>query len=253
MKILSWNVNGLRAVVKRGFFKWLKESQAEIVCLQETKIGENELTWDLLYPAGYYAYFNCASKKGYSGMAVFTKEKPLSVEKKIGFERFDNEGRFLQLEFPQFTLINLYIPHGDRSKKNLGYKLEVYDFLLRYLRLLRERTVLIGDFNIAHQAIDLARPKENQNNIMFTPKERKQIDRLLDLGFVDSFRLFYKEADHYTWWLYQLREQNIGWRIDHAFISKDLLPKLKSAFILPEITGSDHCPVGIEVSLTRKV
>lgn len=249
MKILSWNVNGIRAVVKGGFFKWLKESGADIVCLQETKIGENELTWDLLYPSGYFAYFNCAAKKGYSGVAVFTKEKPLSVEKKIGFERFDQEGRFLQLEFPGFILINLYLPHGDRSKKNLDYKLEVYEKIFDYLQKpsFSKRFLLIGDFNIAHQEIDLARPKQNEDNIMFTPQERKQIDRLIKLGFVDSFRKFHQEGGHYTWWSYAhgAKKNNIGWRIDYAFVSKDLLPKLKSAFILPEIPGSDHCPVGI--------
>lgn len=249
MKILSWNVNGLRAVVKKGFFEWLKKSGADVVCLQETKIGENELTWDLLYPSGYHSYFNCASKKGYSGVMVFSKEKPLAVDKKIGFERFDNEGRFLQLEFPQFTLINLYMPHGDRSKKNLDYKLQVYNYLLRHPRLLRGEVVLAGDFNIAYQEIDLARPRQNKNNIMFTHEEKKQIDRLIKLGFVDTFRQFHPESGHYTWWPYlaSARERNLGWRIDYVFVSKNLLSGLQDAFIFPEVPGSDHCPVGIKV------
>lgn len=254
MKILSWNVNGLRAVVKKGFFEWLKKSGADVVCLQETKIGENELTWDLLYPSGYHSYFNCASKKGYSGVAVFSKTEPQEFGREIGFERFDQEGRFLQLEFSEFTLINLYMPHGGRDKKNLTYKLEVYDRLFAYLRrfpssIFPKRLILLGDFNIAHQEIDLARPKQNQNNVMFTPEERKQIDRLLDLGFIDTFRVFHKEGGHYTWWPYLAlaRERNLGWRIDYTFVSRKLVPRLKEAFILPEIPGSDHCPVGIKV------
>lgn len=246
MKILSWNVNGLRAVVKRGFWRWLRESGADIVCLQEVKVGENELTFDLLYPQGFYAYFNCARKKGYSGVAVYTKIRPLEVKQEIGLKRFDQEGRFLQLEYPRFTLINLYLPHGGRGKENLGYKLEVYQYLLDYLGELKEG-ILLGDFNIAHREVDLARPRENQNNTMFTPPERRQIDHLIRSGFVDSFRFFNQESGHYTWWLYQLRDQDIGWRIDYVFLSQKLLPKLKDAFIFPQIKGSDHCPVGIEL------
>lgn len=250
MKIISWNVNGLRAVYKKGFLKWLKESQADIVCLQEIKIQIGQLLPGLIGPKDYYVYFNSATKPGYSGVAIYTKQKPLVIEKRMGMERFDQEGRMLKLEYPDFTLINLYLPHGGRGKENLDYKLEVYNCLLNYLKNLQnEKLILVGDFNIAHQEIDLARPKQNQNNIMFTPEERKQIDRIIELGFADTFRKFNKQAGHYTWWPYiaNARERNLGWRIDYAFASKTLTPKLQNAFILNEVTGSDHCPIGIEI------
>lgn len=250
MKILSWNVNGLRAVYKKNFLEWLKSSGAEIVCLQETKIQAEQLPFDLAKPSNFFSYFNSASKKGYSGVAIYTKTKPLKIETSLGLERFDQEGRFLKLKFPDFDLINLYLPHGGRQKENLDYKLKVYHHLLTYLdRLKSKKIVVIGDFNIAHQEIDLARPKQNQKNIMFTPKEREQLVQLIKLGFIDSFRQFHQEGEHYTWWPYfaNARERNLGWRIDYTFVSKKLISKLKDAFILPEVHGSDHCPVGIEI------
>lgn len=250
MKIISWNVNGLRAVYKRNFLEWLKSSEADIVCLQEIKIQAEQIPFDLAKPSNFISYFNSASKKGYSGVAVYTKIKPLKVETSLGLERFDQEGRFLKLEFPDFDLINLYLPHGGRQKENLDYKLEAYDYLFKYLkRQKKQKLVLIGDFNIAHQEIDLARPKQNKNNIMFTQEERKQIDRLINLDFTDSFRQFHQEGGNYTWWPYfaNARQRNLGWRIDYAFISKTLIPNLEDAFILSEIKGSDHCPIGIEI------
>jgi exodeoxyribonuclease-3 len=165
-------------------------------------------------------------------------------------ERFDQEGRMLKLKYPDCLLVNLYLPHGGRKKENLDYKLKVYSFLLDYLQKIRDKkVVVIGDFNVAHKEIDLARPKQNQNNIMFTPKEREQIDRLIDLGFIDSFRKFNKKGGYHTWWPYfaQARERNLGWRIDYTFVSRKLAPRLKDAFILPEVKGSDHCPIGIEI------
>jgi len=250
LKILSWNVNGLRAVYKKGFLDWLKKIRANIICLQETKAQPEQLPFDLTHPKNYYSYFNSAQKKGYGGVAVFTKEKPKKIEFNLGFKRFDQEGRFLKLDFPHFSLINLYLPHGGRKKENYGYKLEVYERLIKYLKKLKkEKIVLIGDFNIAHQEIDLARPKDNIKNIMFTPQERKQIERIIKLDFADSFRKFHQESGHYTWWAYirNCRERNIGWRIDYAFVSNTLVAKLKDAFILPEVKGSDHCPIGIEI------
>jgi len=250
MKILSWNVNGLRSVYKKGFLDWIGESKADVVCLQEIKAQIEVLPPDLLCPKDYHSFFNPAFKKGYSGVAIFTKEKPQSSELKIGIERFDQEGRFLKLEYSDFVLINFYLPHGGRQKENLPYKIEVYNYLLSYLKKEKEKNlILIGDFNIAHQEIDLTRPRQNKNNIMFTVEERKQIDNIIELGFVDSFRKFNKETGNYTWWPYfaNARERNLGWRIDYAFVSKNFTPKLKTAFILSGIKGSDHCPIGIEL------
>jgi len=250
MKILSWNVNGLRAVAGKGFLDWVKKSNADVICLQETKAQEKDLTSNLLYPQGYKPFFNSAVKKGYSGLAVYTKQKPLRVKNKLGLKRFDEEGRFLELQYPGFVLMNFYLPHGGRQKENLAYKLEVYQKLFKYLqRMKKQKLILIGDFNIAHEEIDLARPKQNKNNIMFTPEERKQIDKLLRLGFIDSFRKFYKDGGHYTWWPYfaNARQRNLGWRIDYTFVSKNLTDKIKDTFILKKVQGSDHCPIGIEI------
>lgn len=250
MKIISWNVNGLRSVYKKGFLEWLEETAADIVCLQETKIQESQLTFDLIKANNYYSFFSSAQRKGYSGTAVYSKKKPLMVKRKLGMDRFDNEGRTLELKYPRFTLINLYMPHGGRQKENLEYKLQVYGSLFKKLeKIKKKKVILVGDFNIAHEEIDLARPRQNQSNIMFTLKERKQIDKLIKLGFTDSFRKFHKEGGSYTWWPYfrNARERNLGWRIDYAFISQGLLSKLKDGFILPKVKGSDHCPIGIEI------
>jgi len=187
-------------------------------------------------------------------MAVFSKKKPLTIGTKIGLERFDNEGRSLRLDFAGFSLVNFYLPHGGRQKENLDYKLEVYEYLIiDYLRGFlkhQKKLVLAGDFNIAHKEIDLARPKENQNNIMFTPAERRQVDCLLALGFIDTFRQFHKEGGHYSWWPYsfEARKRNLGWRIDYIFVSLPLVFKLKDAFIFSQTIGSDHCPVGVEIA-----
>lgn len=252
MQIISWNVNGIRNIYKKGFIEWLEETRADIICLQETKAQPDQLPWDLTKRGNYNFYFNSANKKGFSGVAIYTKQKPQKIKSQIGLNRFDDEGRFLRFDFPQFSLINLYLPHGGRRKENLNYKLKVYSYLLKYLEKVKsQKILLIGDFNIAYQEIDLARPKENKNNIMFTPKERKQIVQLIKLGFIDSFRKFHQEGGHYTWWPYfaNARERNLGWRIDYAFVSKPLIPKLKDAFILPEVKGSDHCPIGVEVDV----
>jgi exodeoxyribonuclease-3 len=250
VKIVSWNVNGLRAVYKRDFLPWFQQAGADIICLQEIKLQEAQIPTDLVKPAGYHAFFNFASKPGYSGTAVYTKEKPDRIDLKLGHPRFDQEGRFLRLEYPDFSLIALYLPHGGRQKENLPYKLEVYEKLLRYLKpLVKAKTVLIGDFNIAHNEIDLARPKSNLDNIMFTPQERKQVNAIIDLGFTDTFRKFHTDGGHYTWWPYMAnaRARNLGWRIDYVFTSPSMTPRLKDAFILPDVHGSDHCPVGIRM------
>jgi len=276
MKIIYWNVNGLRAVNKKGFLGWLKKSGADVVCLQEIKAQMDKIPAELINPACYFSFYNPAQKKGYSGTAVFTKQKPIEIKIKMGFKEFDEQGRLLQLEFENFILINLYMPHGGRGKENLGYKLEAYKYLFRYLKKLKlpplnlplekgERggagpnpslrrgreekpVVLVGDFNIAHEEIDLAQPKQNQNNIMFTPEERLQIDELATIGFTDTFRKLHPDEKKYTWWPYfaNARARNLGWRIDYAFVSKKLAPKLKRAEILTAVTGSDHCPIRVD-------
>ncbi len=250
MKIISWNVNGLRAVAKKGFLLWLEKSKADIVCLQEIKAYPSQLSSELLPPQGYYSYFNSAQRKGYSGVAIYTKQKPRKVEKLLGLKKFDREGRILQLTFPQFILINLYLPQGGRDKHNLGYKLAAYSFLLRHLGEIKKRKVIVvGDFNVAHEEIDLARPQANKNSIMFTPQERQQITNLISLGYIDTFRKLHPRKEAYSWWpyFYHARERNIGWRIDYVFISSLLEKQLESSFILSNVMGSDHCPVGINI------
>lgn len=252
MKIISWNVNGIRSAAKKGFFEWLEKEDPDIVCLQEIKIGEDKLTFEYLYPDNYEAYFNTAERPGYSGVAVFSKEKPVSLKKELGMQRFDSEGRMLQMEFHSFTLVNLYIPQGSRDKSNMGYKLKTYNNIHKYLGDRgTKNTIILGDFNVAHNEIDLARPKQNLNNTMFTFPERVQIDKLLAAGFIDSFRKFNSEGGNYSWWpyMYNARSKNIGWRIDYIFASSDLENKLKDAFILKDVVASDHCPIGIEIDL----
>jgi exodeoxyribonuclease-3 len=250
MKIISWNVNGLRSVAKHGFREWLIKSGADIVCLQETKLQAEQVPPELRDVPGYHFYGNYAEKKGYSGVAVYTKEAPKKTESSLGMKQFDDEGRMLRLDYGDFIFIGCYIPHGGREKEKLGYKLEVYSALLKYLSKIKSKNVVIaGDFNVAHTEFDLARPKENKNGIMFTPEEREQIDRLSALGFSDTFRKFHTDGGHYSWWPYyaQARERNLGWRIDYCFASGPLSSKIEKAFILPAVTGSDHCPVGIEI------
>lgn len=231
---------------------WFKSAEADIVCLQEVRSNDSDLPEELRKIKGHHLFLNPAQKPGYSGTAVYSKTAPDKEEKSIGLSRFDGEGRMIRLDFPEFILLNLYLPHGGRQKENLEYKLKVYDFLIDYLKAIKSKKVIaVGDFNIAHQEVDLARPKENQNSIMFTAEEREQIDKIVKLGFIDSFRKFDDAAGHYTWWPYfaNARERNLGWRIDYCFISAPLAENVKSAFILDKVMGSDHCPVGIEVSL----
>jgi exodeoxyribonuclease-3 len=254
MKILSWNVNGLRAVCRRDFPGWLRKSEADIICLQEIKADHDQIPEELRHLKNYYLFSNPAQKAGYAGVAVFSKTKPSAVETKLGLKRFDSEGRFLKLTYSGFTLLNLYLPHGGRQKENLDYKLEVYDYLLGYLSKALQpaqgKLIVIGDFNIAHTGLDLARPKNNQKNTMFTPEERVRLDKLIDLGFTDTFRKHHQSGGNYTWWPYfaNARVRNLGWRIDYTFVSKKLTPRLKNAFILNDVFGSDHCPVGIEIT-----
>lgn len=251
-RIISWNVNGLRSVYQKGFTPWLDKSKADIVCVQEVKAQAATVPQDLFSGARYSFTANYAERPGYSGVGVYYKKKPDRIETKLGYPRFDSEGRMMRLDYPTFTFLGLYIPNGSRDKRDMAYKIEVYEHLFAYLkRLGKKHVVLAGDLNIAHAEIDLARPKENKSNTMFTPEERHQLDILESLGFVDSFRESHATGGHYSWWPYfaNARERNLGWRIDYVFISQTLLPKLKNAFILPAVTGSDHCPVGIDLEI----
>jgi exodeoxyribonuclease-3 len=250
-RLLSWNVNGLRAIAKKGFRQWLLESSPDILCIQETKSHPEQLDEDLLDIDGYHAHFAAAERKGYSGVAIYSREKPKRVTG-LGIQRFDIEGRSLIAEFDRFTLFNIYYPNGKASNERLQYKMDFYDAFLQ-VALARHQAgqslVICGDVNTAHQPIDLARPKENETVSGFLPEERAWIDQFLSHGFYDTFRLFNQEAGQYTWWDYKTRarERNIGWRLDYFFISQDLKSCLNSAFILSDVTGSDHCPIGIEI------
>jgi exodeoxyribonuclease III len=251
MKIVSWNVNGLRAIYRKGFLASFKKINPDIIGLQEVKTRADQIPPGIGKIPGYQLVFNSGKRAGYSGTAVYTRMKPKTINKSLGMDRFDNEGRLIELEFADFTLINFYLPNGGRQKQDMIYKLESYDRIFKYLKV-KKRLILIGDFNIAHREVDLARPKENKNNTGFTPEERKKIGQLLDLGFVDTFRLFNKEGGNYSFWAYfaRARERNIGWRIDYCFASRDLAGSVKKAFILRDFLGSDHCPIGVELSLS---
>lgn len=250
MKIVSWNVNGIRSVCRKGFEEFLKGHNPDIICLQEIKAHKDD--FPALKSSHYRILINSAQKKGYSGTAILSKTKPKKQSFKMGLKRFDNEGRFQQLDFDNFTLINVYLPHGGRQKENMEYKLTCYQKLRQYLmKFKNKRVILLGDFNVAHKEIDLARPKQNQNNTMFTFEEREQIDAIEKLGFLDTFRLQNQESGWYTWWPYMAnaRQRNLGWRIDYIFVNQILKPKLKKTQILAQVLGSDHCPVSLEINL----
>lgn len=252
MRLLSWNVNGLRAIYKKNFLEWFDSEQADIYCIQETKSHLDQLPKKLIERPDYKGYFAQAERKGYSGVALWSKIKPEKVSYELGLPRFNNEGRLIEAVYEDFTLFNVYFPNGKASRERLQFKMDYYEtFLKRMSDLLREdkKIVICGDVNTAHQEIDLARPKENEKVSGFLPIEREWIDRLLDLGFIDTFRYFQKEPGHYSWWDYKTRarERNVGWRIDYFFISNNLKDNLKSAFIESEVMGSDHCPIGIDL------
>ncbi len=253
IRIASWNVNGLRAIHRKGFTDFLKQNNFDILCLQETKIPLEKIPQELLCLDGYFSYFSSAEKPGYSGVAIYSKIKPLQSGNSFGILRFDIEGRVLRLDFKDFILFNTYMPNGGREMKRLGYKLDFYDSFLKYLEgLINEgrKVILTGDINTAHRAIDLARPKQNGKNTGFLPQERAWIDRLLEAGFTDAFRFFNKEPGNYTWWDYKTkaRERNVGWRLDYFFASNNLLHELRNSEILHQIPGSDHCPIVLELA-----
>ncbi len=255
-KILSWNVNGLRAVARKGFFHPLfVQQEPAIVCLQETKAHPDQLGEEIKNISGYRSSFAWAQKKGYSGVATFTREPPLQEIVGTGQERYDQEGRVLIHVYPEFVLFNAYFPNGKQRPERFAFKMAFYRDFLKLIKAYRarvghDRFVICGDVNTAHKEIDLAHPKENAKSSGFLPEERSWIDEFLADGFVDTFRCFVGDPGHYTWWdmLTRARERNVGWRIDYFFISESLKPHLKKAFILSDVYGSDHCPIGISLT-----
>jgi exodeoxyribonuclease-3 len=248
-RVLSWNINGIRAVAKRGFIDWLQNESPDMLCIQETKAHPDQLTEELLQPTGYKAYWASAERKGYSGVGVYSKAEPLAVDL-MGVDRFDVEGRVLKLEYDRFVLISAYFPNSQDAGKRLEYKLDFCDSIHSLCRSLSDsgkRVLLCGDFNIAHKAIDLARPNENQGQAGFLPEERAWMDKFTGDGFVDTFRRFNQEGGNYTWWSYQTRgrERNVGWRIDYHCVNPALNESVTGARILSDVMGSDHCPVEV--------
>jgi exodeoxyribonuclease-3 len=251
-RLLSWNVNGIRAIYKKGFLDWFKKENPDILCIQETKAHPDQLVDELKDVNGYESHFSSAEKKGYSGVVTYTNEKPLNIQKGIGIKKFDNEGRFIVTEFREFILFNIYFPNGKASKERLQYKMDFYDAFIKHCKkLLKQgkKIVVCGDVNTAHEEIDLARPKENSKTSGFLPEERKWIDKFIAAGFIDTFRMFNKDPENYTWWdmITRARERNVGWRIDYFYASENLKANIKSASIHSTIMGSDHCPIELEL------
>ena len=255
MKLVSWNVNGLRAVINKGFEKFFKEVDADIFCIQETKMQEDQIDENLkgIFKE-YNSYWNSAEKKGYSGTAIFTKLRPNAVTYGIGIEEHDKEGRVITLEFDNFFMINCYTPNSKRELERLDYRMIWEDEFRKYLLKLNEikPVIVCGDLNVAHEEIDLKNPKTNRRNAGFTDEERNKMTELLNAGFVDTFRYLYPDkTDMYTWWSYMFkaREKNAGWRIDYFIVSKSIENKIKESYIYSDIMGSDHCPVGLDIEI----
>ena len=251
MKLISWNVNGIRACLQKDFMTFFKEADADIFCLQETKIQEGQVELDL---PGYYQYFNYAVKKGYSGTAVFTKKEPVSVAYGIGIEEHDQEGRVITLEFENFYMVTVYTPNSKQQLERLEYRMTWEDDFRAYLNGLREKkpVIVCGDLNVAHKEIDLKNPKTNHHSAGFTDEEREKMTALLESGFVDTYRYFYPDTEGvYSWWSYrfQARAKNAGWRIDYFLLSEEIKEKLASANIYTQVMGSDHCPVELQIEL----
>lgn len=251
MKLISWNVNGIRACVNKGFLDFFNQERADIFCLQETKVQEEQIPFQL---EGYYQYWNFAQKKGYSGTAIFSKKEPLKVIYGMGIEEHDQEGRIITLEFEGFYVVTVYTPNSQRGLARLEYRMKWEDDFLNYLKGLEELKPVIfcGDLNVAHKEIDLKNPKTNRKNAGFSDEERSKFDEVVNRGFVDTFRHFYPEqTEAYTWWSYMFnaRASNAGWRIDYFCVSDVLKNQLKDAVIYKDILGSDHCPVGLEIDL----
>lgn len=251
MKLISWNVNGLRAVLKKGFEEFFYDINADIFCIQETKMQEGQIeNFEL---KGYKQYWNSALKKGYSGTAVFTKIEPNSVSYGIGIEEHDQEGRVITLEFDKFYLVNIYVPNSKRELERLEYRMIWEDEIRKYLSNLNKKkpVIMCGDLNVAHEEIDLKNPKTNRRNAGFTDEERNKMTELLNANFIDTFRYVYPDKIAYSWWSYMgnARAKDIGWRIDYFIVSNDIKEKIKDAYIFKDVYGSDHCPVGLEIEI----
>lgn len=249
MKLISWNVNGLRACVGKGFFEFLEREQPDMMCLQETKLQPEQAP----EVEGYYDYWNSADKKGYSGTAIFSKTEPIAVTYDIGIDVHDHEGRVITAEYPEFYLVTVYVPNSQDGLKRLDYRMTWEDDFRAYLQALDQKkpVIVCGDMNVAHKEIDLKNPKTNRKNAGFTDEERAKMTELLDAGFVDTFRHFYPEVEGvYSWWSYRFkaREKNAGWRIDYFLVSERFIDHVKDARILTDVFGSDHCPVVIELA-----
>lgn len=254
MKIYSWNVNGLRAAAKKDFFPWIENEKPDILCIQETKLQENQLDEMLKDIPGYNSYFSFAEKKGYSGVGTYSKIKPLNVYHGIGIERFDSEGRILITEYEEFTLLNIYFPNGQMNEERLNYKMEFYDAILDYCnsKVAEGKKLLIcGDYNTAHTEMDIKNAKANEKTSGFLPMERAWLDKFISNGYTDTYRHLNPDRIEYSWWSYMFkaRERNTGWRIDYHFVSNNLLSQVKSASILTDVYGSDHCPIMIELDV----
>lgn len=253
MKLISWNVNGLRACVKKGFEEFFQEADADIFCVQETKLQEGQIDFQ---PEGYHSYWNYAEKKGYSGTAVFSKSKPLNVGYGIGVEEHDHEGRVITLEYDSFYFVTVYTPNSQSALARLDYRMRWEDDFRAYLKKLDEHkpVIMTGDLNVAHREIDLKNPKTNKKNAGFTQEERDKFTELLQAGFVDSFRYFYPEqTGAYSWWSYRFkaREKDAGWRIDYFVVSDRIKERMTDARIYKTVMGSDHCPVGLEIEMLQ--
>ena len=255
MKLVSWNVNGLRAVITKGFEDFFKSINADIFCIQETKMQQEQLDEKIMKIfQGYNTYFNSAEKKGYSGTAIITRNKPLNVTYGIGIEEHDKEGRVITLEFDNFYMVDCYTPNSKRELERLDYRMVWEDAFRNYLMELNKikPVIMCGDLNVAHKEIDLKNPKTNHRNAGFTDEERNKMTELLEAGFTDSFRYMYPDKeDSYTWWSYMFkaREKNVGWRIDYFVVSNDIKEKIQDSYIYSEIYGSDHCPIGLEIDI----
>ena len=252
VKLLSWNVNGIRAASRSGFLDWFSQQQADIVCVQETKAHPDQLSPEILHPLNYHSYWHSAQKAGYSGVATFSKVEPLRVQMGLGISEIDAEGRVLLTEFPHFVLLNTYFPNSQRDHARLGFKLSFCAAILQFCEKWRSQgknVVICGDFNIAHQEIDLRNPKSNRDNAGFLPEERAWLDQFIQTGYVDSFREFVKDPGHYTWWSYRpgVRAKNIGWRIDYFMANQEFKDRFQGVAHQPEVRGSDHCPVHLEL------
>lgn len=254
LRLISWNVNGIRAVHRKGFLEWFEKENADIVSLQETKAQIDQLPKKLINIPEYNSYFHSAERKGYSGVATYSRVSPNKVFEGMGIDKFDTEGRLQRLDFDKFTLLNIYYPNGGRDEERLKYKLDFYDAFLDYTNDLRDQgfnLVICGDLNTAHKPIDLARPDANENVSGFLPVEREWVSKFLDNGYVDTFRMFNQDGENYTWWSYRTkaRDRNVGWRLDYYFVNEEFKDNVKNSYILSDVMGSDHCPICLELDI----